>query len=33
MGFQLTGQAVAFVNGVNSAGLVTSNGVALTLGQ
>lgn len=27
-----TGQSVAFVNGVNPAGLVTSNGLGLTLG-
>ena len=32
MGFQLTGQSVAFVTGANAAGLTTSNGVALTLG-
>jgi hypothetical protein len=32
MGFQMTGQSAAFVNGVNSAGMVSSNGVAITLG-
>jgi hypothetical protein len=32
MGFQFAAQSVAFVNGVNPAGLVTSNGIALTVG-
>jgi hypothetical protein len=32
MGFQLTAQSAAFVSGANAAGLITSNGVALTLG-
>jgi hypothetical protein len=32
IGFQMTGQSVAFVNGVNTAGLVTSNGLAITCG-
>ncbi|MBL8755472.1 MAG: PepSY domain-containing protein [Planctomycetes bacterium] len=32
MGFQMTGQSAAFVNGVNTAGLVASNGVAITVG-
>ena len=32
MGLQLTVQSAAFVNGVNPAGLISSNGVALTLG-
>ncbi|MCU0866979.1 MAG: hypothetical protein MUC36_24600 [Planctomycetes bacterium] len=31
-GFQLTAQSAAFVSGVNAAGLITSNGVALTVG-
>jgi hypothetical protein len=31
-GFQMTAQSVAFVNGVNPAGLVTSNGLGLTVG-
>jgi len=32
MGFQFFGQSVGFATGANSAGLVTSNGVALTVG-
>lgn len=32
MGFQMSGQSVAFVNGVNAAGLVTSNGLQITVG-
>ncbi|MEZ6037240.1 MAG: hypothetical protein R3F29_07150 [Planctomycetota bacterium] len=32
MGAVVVGQSAAFVNGVNSAGLISSNGVALTIG-
>lgn len=31
-GFQMSAQSVAFVNGVNAAGLVTSNGLQITVG-
>ena len=32
MGFQMTGMSAAFVSGLNPAGIITSNGVALTVG-